>query len=155
VTITAQVKSMENISEAEKLRENTNYQYTRTLTNIIDKIFTAVSVLFLLSGVVCFCIGFMDEDDYFGYSFASMLFSLLWYLVGKLLFELTNMMTDVADSNVKLVTQFNELIEIQFQKIITEDTQNQKPVQHPPMTKTLKVVPKNISDFDSGASPMV
>ena len=53
----------------------------------------------------------------------------VYSVICKLQLEQANMMTGIADSNAKLVSQLNVIIDIQNWKINTERSQNQNPTR--------------------------
>ena len=176
----------ENINEAKTLRKNTNYKYTRKLTEWINGILTIVFGLSFVAGLICLGIwvykeinrgwGSEDRDDFLVFGLALIILTTIIFLVSKLLLEMTNMMTDVADSNVKLVSQMKELIVMKNRSAPEikpteakkpsepapeiKPTEAKKPSEPAPEVKPTEAKKpssetKNISNFDSGAPPMV
>ena len=195
----------ENMDEAKQLRNNTfNYRYTRKLTDFVSSLLTFVFGLSFLIGLICLGVwvykeinrgyGSSDRDDFLVIGLALIILPSIMFIVSKLLLEMTNMMTDVADSNVKLVSQMKKSIELIVMKNMSTSegkapeakkpsepapevkaTETKKPsepapeVKAPETKKPSEPAPevkptetkkpsseqKNISNFDSGAPPMV
>jgi len=175
-----------NMDEAKQLRNNTNYRYTRKLTDFVSSLLTFVYGLSFLIGIICLGVwvykeinrgyGSSDRDEFIVIGLALIILTSIMFIVSKLLLEMTNMMTDVADSNVKLVSQMKELIVMKNMSTSeVKATETKKPSEPAPEVKPTEVKKpsepapevkptetkkpsseqKNISNFDSGAPPMV
>ena len=161
----------QNTDETNQLRNNTNYRYTRKLTDFVSSLLTFVFGLSFLIGLICLGVwvykeinrgyGSSDRDDFLVIGLALIILTSIMFIVSKLLLEMTNMMTDVADSNVKLVSQMKELIVMKNMSTSEVKAPEAKkpsepaPEVKPTETKKPSSEQKNISNFDSGAPPMV